>query len=333
MDTQSFDRRIDDVKSKARGRWTGLLRQLGVEEKILNGRNQPCPICGGEDRFQYTDKFADGNYVCRGCGAGDGFKLAQATLNIKFWEVFTQVEALLGATRNAAAPERREPSSEFMKRLARTTWEEAKPIVAGDEVDRYLRARGLDLEQYPRVLRCHPALGYFIKRERQRKAELVGTYPAMVAPLQGEDGRAVTVHRTYVQGGRKAPVAEPKKVLHSFSGGPSIRLFEANEELALAEGIETALAVHLSTGKPVWAVYSASNMERVWIPATVRRVFIYADNDASYTGQAAAYVLAKRLKGGEKTAGPRDVSVFVPRQTGTDWADVWFSRGHCKKAA
>ena len=26
-------------------------------------------MCGGTDRFQYTDKFGEGNYHCRGCGA------------------------------------------------------------------------------------------------------------------------------------------------------------------------------------------------------------------------------------------------------------------------
>jgi putative DNA primase/helicase len=27
-------------------------------------------LCGGTDRFQYTDKFGEGNYHCRSCGPG-----------------------------------------------------------------------------------------------------------------------------------------------------------------------------------------------------------------------------------------------------------------------
>jgi putative DNA primase/helicase len=57
-------------------------------------------------------------------------------------------------------------------------------------------------------------------------------------------------------------------------------------------------------------------------------VCIYADNDAgsSYAGQAAAYALARRLKRDGGRDAPRRVEVFVPRQAGEDWADVWFRR-------
>jgi putative DNA primase/helicase len=102
-------------------------------------------------------------------------------------------------------------------------------------------------------------------------------------------------------------------------------LAEATDELGLAEGIETALAVHIRTGKPIWATISAGNMEKILIPDSVRRVCIYADNDANseYDGQASAYVLARRLKKEQKKTGPREVEVFVPKTHGEDWADVW----------
>jgi putative DNA primase/helicase len=89
--------------------------------------------------------------------------------------------------------------------------------------------------------------------------------------------------------------------------------------------------VHLRTGKPVWATVSATNMEKVWIPDTVKSICIYADNDASFTGQAAAFALAKRLKQDDRRTGPREVKVFVPQNTGTDFADVWLSRRRVAK--
>src|SRR2546430_7773549 len=91
MDTPEFEARLQELKVRAHGRWTEILRTLGVAEKILNKRNQPCPMCGGTDRFQYTDKYGEGNYHCRGCGAGGGFKLLQGYHGWKVGTTFKRV--------------------------------------------------------------------------------------------------------------------------------------------------------------------------------------------------------------------------------------------------
>jgi putative DNA primase/helicase len=176
------------------------------------------------------------------------------------------------------------------------------------------------------VDRNEAALGFYVKKEGEKKSKFARSYPAMIAAVQGQDGHAVTIHRTYLEEGAKARIHESKKLLNGGINGAAIRLFQPTEELAIAEGIETALAVHLRTRQPVWAVISAPNMEKVWIPDTVRKICIYADNDSSFTGQAAAYSLAKRPKSQEKKTGARDVAVYVPRKVDTDWADVLLER-------
>ena len=47
---------------------------------------------------------------------------------------------------------------------------EREAAAAGDEVDRYLRGRGLTLNRHPPVLRFHPSLGYFEKVEVETPA-------------------------------------------------------------------------------------------------------------------------------------------------------------------
>ena len=319
--------RIEDVKRRAHGRWTEILASLGVDEPILKRRNLPCPLCGGTDRFQYTDKFGEGNYHCRHCGAGGGFKLQQAVKGIDFNTALQEVERCVGASPPPLRIASAEPSAERMKKLAQRIWSEAKPVVANDEVDRYLCGRGLRMTACPRVLRLHAALGFY-EKDDTGKSRKVAEYPAMLACIQGPDGHAVTLHRTYLKDGQKAVVPDAKKVLSAGINGAAVRLFEATEELAIAEGIETALAVYLATGKPVWAGLSAGNLERLWLPASVRSICIYADNDADadFDGQAFAFALARRLKKEERRTGPRQVQVFTPRYPGADWADVWRAR-------
>ena len=136
MEPLEFATRVDAIKLRAHGQWTPVLKGLGVAEEILNRKNQPCPMCGGTDRFQYTDRFGDGNYHCRGCGAGGGLKLAQACLGIGFMELLEKLERLLGNQAQPGADDPAGPSPGRMKALCKRIWREAKPIVLGDEVDR-----------------------------------------------------------------------------------------------------------------------------------------------------------------------------------------------------
>jgi putative DNA primase/helicase len=55
-----------------------------------------------------------------------------------------------------------------------------------------------------------------------------------------------------------------------------------------------------------------------WMPpAGIEEVLICADNDASYTGQSAAFSLARRLvRDGLKA------EVVIPENINTDWADI-----------
>ncbi len=52
-------------------------------------------------------------------------------------------------------------------------------------------------------------------------------------------------------------------------------------------------------------------------PQGVTEVTIFGDNDANYTGQAAAYQLARRL-----SLKKIITHVRIPAEIGTDWADM-----------
>ncbi|SFU61322.1 DUF7146 domain-containing protein [Pseudoduganella namucuonensis] len=320
---EEFDRRFQAARASAFGRWTPLLRALGVDGKVLNRRNQPCPIaaCGGTDRFQYTDKFGDGNYVCRACGVGGGFKLLMGYFGWNAGTALRRVEQSLGLL--PASPQAPGPLKDA-RRLVHRILSESRTITSGDEVDRYLRFRGVGMDGYPDMLRLHPALGYYELDPSGGKPKLVRNYPALVAVVQDQGGQVVSLLRTYLQDGRKALGAESKKLLCGGVNGAAIRLGEPAGELSVCEGVETGLAIRKRTGQPVWVGISASNLERIWIPDQVTRLRIYGDNDADamFDGQAAAYGLARRYMKCCRHGEGHQAEVFIPRSAGADWANV-----------
>jgi putative DNA primase/helicase len=94
-------------------------------------------------------------------------------------------------------------------------------------------------------------------------------------------------------------------------------LGDGGQRLAVAEGIETALAVYQMSGLPVWACVSAFGLEHVVLPPDVTDLWVFADNDASGTGRVAGQRLLRRAQ----RAGLR-VRYLEPPEVGTDWLDV-----------
>jgi hypothetical protein len=59
---------IPEIKTAARGRWIGILVDAGIPADCLDGRGHPCPLCGGDDRFNAAKDVKDtGAVFCRHC--------------------------------------------------------------------------------------------------------------------------------------------------------------------------------------------------------------------------------------------------------------------------
>ena len=144
----------------------------------------------------------------------------------------------------------------------------------------------------------------------------VGTYPAVIAPLLGGDGTLLGVLRIYTAGLRDRDRKKILKAADTINGGV-VRLHEPINELGIAEGIENALAAYEMFGVPTWAAIAAGNLKLFEPPSGISGLHIFGDNDASYTGQEAAYGLAKRL-----FAKHLLVEVHLPPEVGIDWLDV-----------
>jgi putative DNA primase/helicase len=116
----------------------------------------------------------------------------------------------------------------------------------------------------------------------------------MLGAVQDGNGRLTGLHRTYLRpdGRGKAEVEPAKKMLGACCGG-AVRLTPVRRRLALCEGIETGLSVRQTcTDLAVWCALSASNLDRLTLPALVEEIVLVADCDP--VGLTAAHRAAQR---------------------------------------
>src|SRR3546814_5303501 len=74
---------------------------------------------------------------------------------------------------------------------------------------------------------------------------------AMIALVRAPDGTPHTLHRTYLQNGQKADISSQRRMMPGgFPIGSYVELSPPAEEMGVAEGIETALAVTRDFGIP-----------------------------------------------------------------------------------
>lgn len=218
----------------------------------------------------------------------------------------------------------RQQHAHHARRIAQM-WAQCVPLVRGDPVMRYLERRGFaGLWPVPSVLRLHSALPYW------HGAEMLGKFPAMVAPIVAPDGCFVALHRTYLQpDGGTADVPSPKKLTGTAGplAGACIPLHKpARGRLGIAEGIETALAAWCASEVPTVAAYCAGNLAAWRWPPNLQRLVIFADADKA--GREAAAALRARV-----LAARLGCDVLTPATELADWCDVWAERGEVSDSA
>jgi len=193
--------------------------------------------------------------------------------------------------------------------IAQCIWNEAVEI-EGTPVERYLRSR-LITTRATESIRYAPS-SYHLKS---------GLYlPAAIVRVQNSSGILTAIQRVYLRpdGLGKADVVGPKLSLGDMVDG-AVRLGFSSEAVGLCEGWETGLSAFQMFGLPVWAALGATRMHRVWLPATVREVTIFADNDPP--GHEAAERTAHLHEG-----SGRHVQIRLP-SIGKDFNDELKAKG------
>lgn len=272
-----------DIKQECAGKVAPILKSLGYEESIFSGKHQPCPFCGGKDRARWVK--AKEYLHCNQCGPVGFMDMAISITGENYGRT---AKIIRGEDLNRMEPIKvQDDSAKNQARIAKIL--EGKQPLKGSQAEHYLIARGLSVLP-EREVYFHPGVDYW---QDQNKRVL----PAMISVFRDAENKGATLHITYLEYDSKADVQSPKKFLpvaREMKGG-AIRLFNPdNGVLAVAEGIETALAVHQLEGLPVWASGNAGQMASMVIPSDIKELWIYADAD--FAGMEAALALAKRYK-------------------------------------
>jgi len=299
---------VKDIELQARGRWPSIFEALGIEV-ITDKKHHPCVLCGGTDRWRYTNLNGDGMYLCNQCGAGTGFSLVRKVFGLTFPETLEKVNNVLGGCSKMETEKKIDIAK--VKEMLNKIWKESVPLTGSDPVSLYLHSRKLTLT--PENIRYCPEL-----YETDTKKH----YPAMVAMVMNSKGIPVALHRTYLSRDviGKADIESPKKLTPGTEplSGCAIRLFPAKgDTLAVAEGIETSIACMQIFDIPTWACVSNTILEGFIVPEGIRKIIICSDNDANMVGQLSAYKLANRLYKADFL-----VDVRVPEVANSDWADT-----------
>ena len=318
---------LSDLKAAAQGRWPEIHAALGIPAHLLDKRkHQPCPHCGGRDRYRYTDYQDGGGFICNQCTpqGGSSFDLLSLVYGYTFGEAAREVAALLGMGKRpsenrpavqvaTAAPT--PPEADKQPELIRL-FNAAAPL-ADTPAALYLKGRGLAPELFDACpdLRYCPDLPYWITRcadQRTAAPTCIGSYPAMLAAVRTPDGTLQGLHKTYLQadgrgGWRKFAGIHPdtgdplpaKKMAARYGGalhGAAVHLYPPDFQgrIIAAEGIETAPAAWQLFGIPAIAALSAHGLQSLQWPHGTETLLIAADNDHSRTGRTAAETLSRR---------------------------------------
>lgn len=94
---------MTQIQDLANGRWPDLLSHFcALSPEQLSDKHQPCPLCGGKDRYRFDDRDGTGSWYCNRCGgrdqmggAGSGMDLLMRSTGWSFNEAVSRIRSYL----------------------------------------------------------------------------------------------------------------------------------------------------------------------------------------------------------------------------------------------
>ncbi|MBD2786430.1 toprim domain-containing protein [Xenorhabdus sp. DI] len=270
------------------GRWPEIFAYYKLPpvtgKKHFKGK---CPICDRKGKFRIDDRDGRGTFICT-CNAGDGWKLLTLTQGKDYKTLADEIDQLLGIQSDKRSVVKKETSVTAFRNKVTACYPKLLNL-KDTQGEAYLRNRGIHVLPADNVRYCPD--------QPVRNGKL----QALWALVTDAKGTLCYLHRTYLDGDKKADIEVKKKLdatqeqhYRDHAQSLAIRLSPVDSTLGVAEGIETALSCKQIYGVNTWSTVNAGFMEKFIAPNGVKHLIVFADNDWSATGHAAAMKCAHK---------------------------------------
>lgn len=352
--TKALD--VKAIKAALSGRWIGAFNALSPALKpALNAmyKSTPhvaCPVHGGihGDAFRLDKNSLDGAGYCNTCGSFlDGAAILSWVNGWSFRETLEQLDHYINGNNQTLSINDNRPVINKPPELNNADIEKRKKTVeriikeSSDQPYephlKYLESRGLK-PVYSPCIRYHKGLPYYYKGKPliNSAGEWI-RYPCIVGVFK--HGGAVTgITKIYLtREGEKASKSVAANILAQYSepatnvpiklsykieslSGSAIRVGKIGESVNICEGLETGIALLNAGLDSMLIATTATLLASIDLPAHVKNVTIWADNDEA--GINAANKLKSTIV--DKSVD-NFVDIKVPQKQGhtkLDWLDI-----------
>lgn len=248
------------IQDQAMGNYVSrIFPAVGINLGSQPNKHQPCPLCGGRDRFRCDDKGGSGSWICNQCGAGNGFSLVREYTGGDSYDTFALIAEVLGIDGGKAISE-----------ADKKAWREAqaKREQADREAKRQARLQAATVAQ--ERYNSAPALtqhAYLTKKHidtPEVKAELrIDRHGKLLIPVYYHNTETGAITLCNVQSiddnGTKLFVKDAlkKEAFFVLSGGE-----QDNSVVFVATGFATAASIYMAMEykHPVFVTFDDGNM-------------------------------------------------------------------------
>lgn len=245
----------DEVIPYMRGMWRDAFKSIcGLDDKTLSGKHGPCPVCGGKDRFRFSDNLeekGDGGAFCTQCGGDKGVGWLSRLTGEPYSECVNILGKFLGKV----------PVEYVVKKNKAAIRDSGYSFGAQADPERCeaLMSRAVDEPQTPLSLfEGFTAESYIVgkKTRPDGSCELIHAIPCHLVHSDGPDDEMCNV-ALYNEEGVESFLAG------TYTRGSVCRVSPGTETIYLCRSWIDAMHVHTATNQEAWACFEPSNAEIV----------------------------------------------------------------------